>query len=79
MRHIFRDIVYKADALEEIFKDSFGENLRIFDYPEGGRSACKVAVTATTTHSASTRLLTNDNGAYETKGECGMCVTNLYA
>lgn len=71
--------MYKADVLEEILKESFGDNLRMFDYPEGGRSACKVAVTATTTHSASTRLFTNYNGAYETKGECGMCVANFYA
>jgi len=71
VRCLFQDSMYKADALEEILKDCFGNHLRMFDYPDTGTSRCKVAVTATTTATTSTRLFTNYNGCSLRKPECG--------
>lgn len=73
IRCILRDSLHKAEALEEILKECFGDHLRMFDYPENGISQCKLAVTTTTTSSASTRLLTSYNGASLDKSKRGMC------
>lgn len=72
IRCIFRDSLYKADALEEILKECFGNHLRMFDYPETAISQCKVAVTTMTTSTASTKLLTSYNGALLDKFKRGM-------
>lgn len=72
IRCLLRDSLYKAEILEEILKDCFGNHLRMFDYPETGISQCKLAVTATTTSTASTRLLTSYNGSILEKSKRGI-------
>lgn len=71
-RCVISDSCYRAEALNETLKDNFGECLRMFDYPEGGTSRYKLAVTTTTTARASTRLITNYNGTSWRKLDCGM-------
>ena len=70
VRCLFKDSMYKADALEEILKDCFGYHLRMFDYPNIGTSRYKVAVIATTTATILTRLFTNYNSCSSRKPEC---------
>jgi hypothetical protein len=78
IRCILRDSLYKAEALEEILKECFGQNLRMFDYPDTGISQVKLAVTTTTTSNASTRLLTSYNGTTLDKSKRSMYYLSIF-
>ncbi|TKA60681.1 hypothetical protein B0A55_12855, partial [Friedmanniomyces simplex] len=71
VRCMIRDSCYKIESLNETLKASFGEQTRMFDYPEPGVSQCKLAVTTTTTSTAATRIMTNYNGTTVPKSDCG--------
>ncbi|KAK0866001.1 hypothetical protein LTR87_015181 [Friedmanniomyces endolithicus] len=71
VRCMLRDSCYKTESLNETLKESFGEQTRMFDYPESGVSQCKFAVTTTTTSTAATRIMANYNGTTTLKSDCG--------
>ncbi len=71
VRCMLQDSCYKTESLDATLKQSFGEQTRIFDYPESGVSQCKIAVTTTTTSTANTRLMVSYNGGTPLKVGCG--------
>ncbi|KAK1076975.1 hypothetical protein LTR33_008479 [Friedmanniomyces endolithicus] len=71
VRCMLQDSCYKTESLDATLKQSFGEQTRIFDYPESGVSQCKIAVTTTTTSTANTRLVGSYNGGTPLKAGCG--------
>ncbi|KAK5699335.1 hypothetical protein LTR17_023332 [Elasticomyces elasticus] len=71
VRCMLQDSCYKTESLDATLKESFGEQTRIFDYPESGVSQCKIAVTTTTTSTATTRIIANYNGITVLKSDCG--------
>ncbi|KAK0301575.1 hypothetical protein LTR82_018239 [Friedmanniomyces endolithicus] len=71
VRCMLQDSCYKTESLDATLKQSFGEQSRIFDYPESGASQCKIAVTTTTTSTANTRLMVSYTGGTPLKVGCG--------
>jgi len=75
VRCMLQDSCYKTESLDATLKQSFGEQTRIFDYPESGVSQCKIAVTTTTTSTANTRLMASYNGGTPLKVGCGIVLS----
>ena len=70
VRSILSDGYYNIQSLEDILRESFGHDRRMFDTPLLD-SGTRVAVTASDIADASTFIFSNYNGLDDRKSKCG--------
>jgi hypothetical protein len=69
----FSDNKYDSGTFEDVVKEEFGVNQRLFEYASQPTAGVKVAVTTSTVSTSQLRLFTNYNGVARKRQGKGMC------